>query len=338
MRGVGKTVLLRAIEDRVREYGWHTPGIQEARPDRDPRHMLVTMTQKLLLEFSTMRRLRDRVRKAQAVLAGFALAASERGVELRLEVDPHATLARSGDIEQDLTDLFIEIGQVAEAAGTGAIFLLDEVHTFPRKGLEALAAALHQVSQQSLPLSVIAAGLPHMAGLMTEAKSYSERLFSFAHIGALSAEAARDALAIPAEQLGVTFDGTALDVLIEGSERYPYFLQEYGNEAWNVAEQNCITLDDARDAIILAHETLDSGFFRARYEKGSPAGRRYMQAMASLGKGPFPSRDVSRQLGSKRQPSPTDLLTGGLVYEPQLGFLEFTVPLFADYVRRHHPL
>lgn len=54
-------------------------------------------------------------------------------------------------------------------------------------------------------------GLPQIAELAGDAKSYSERLFTFPKISSLEGDAARDAFAKPAEEEGVEWPVDALE-------------------------------------------------------------------------------------------------------------------------------
>ena len=91
--------------------------------------------------------------------------------------------------------------------------------------------------QRQLPITLVGAGLPQLPRLAGEAKSYAERLFKFPRIGKLSPPEAEAALAEPAADLGVTFDAGAIEVIVDYTEGYPYFIQEYGKIVWDVAPE-----------------------------------------------------------------------------------------------------
>jgi hypothetical protein len=231
-----------------------------------------------------------------------------------------------------------EVGETARDAGTGVLLTIDEIQYLPRAELSALIVGLHRVSQLGLPLLVAAAGLPSLPGLAGEARSYAERLFSFADIGSLNHSDAMKALLQPTEDEGGRWSPDALERVIADTEGYPYFLQEFGKQAWNTADGPEITVSAVEAAVVLAVDDLDRGFFRARIDKTTDAERDYLRAMAALGgPGPYKSGDVSKQMGKKTTqtgPVRDSLIKRGLCYAPRHGELAFTVPMFDAFIRR----
>jgi hypothetical protein len=114
--------------------------------------------------------------------------------------------------------------------------------------LEALIAALHKTVQRQLPITLVGAGLPQLPRLVGEAKSYAERLFKFPEIGRLSDVDAGRALVDPADRLNIAYEKRAVDTIVAYTEGYPYFLQEYGNVLWSIAEMSPITEEDVEEA------------------------------------------------------------------------------------------
>lgn len=88
--------------------------------------------------------------------------------------------------------------------------------------------AIHKISQKSLPVVLIGAGLPQLVGKTGRAKSYAERLFDFPELGPLKTKDAKPALQTPVKKENVEFTEQALNEIIKVTEGYPYFLQEWG--------------------------------------------------------------------------------------------------------------
>src|SRR6185312_6984273 len=128
---------------------------------------------------------------------------------------------------------------------------------------------------------------------------YAERLFEFAPIDRLDDQAARDALTIPVRHEGAAFAPEAVAEILEQTRGYPYFLQEWGKHSWNMAGGSPIEKADAKAATVQALAELDASFFRVRFDRLTPAEKRYMRAMAELGAGPHRSGDVAEVLGRK---------------------------------------
>jgi hypothetical protein len=282
LRGVGKTVLLGAFRDRAEAGGWATIEA-ELTNGSDFRAKIGQLARRSLLQIAPKARWEDRARRAAGVLKSFNLTASPDGkLNVGLDVDPAFGVADSGDFAEDLTDLFVALGEAARAHATGVVFLFDEIQFLNPPQFEALIAALHRTVQRSLPITMVGAGLPQIPRLAGEAKSYAERLFKFPAIGSLEYPAAVEALVKPAEHLGVTYTDAAVRTILRYTEGYPYFLQEYGKIAWDEAVNSPIRESDVSTTQALVEAKLDANFFRVRADRTTDLELRYLRAMAQL--------------------------------------------------------
>ncbi len=338
LRGVGKTVLLLEFESIADAEGWTAPDPIEIRSDTDFRTELADAAYQALLRLDRRKAIGERLKSFTGILRGFKVGASAEG-RVEFSFDPDAVSASTGNLERDLTQLFVELGETSRDHDTGVVFLIDEMQFLSREEMEAVAAAMHRISQRKLPVALVGTGLPQLPGLMVEAKSYAERLFSYPEIGRLSEVAAREALVDPASDEGVQYEAAALDRVIEISGCYPAFIQAYGKEVWNMAPSSPITVADVAAAEPLVIGKLDDEFFHARFEKATPAERRYMAAMADIGDGPYRTGDVVKRLGSSSGTSVhrDSLIKKGLIFSPDFGLVDFTVPHFAPFMRRRYP-
>ena len=340
LRGVGKTVLLLEFESIADASGWTAPDPIEIRSDTDFRAELADAAYQALLRLDRRRALGERLKSFTRLLSGFKVGASTEG-NLEFSFEASAVDGLTGNLERDLTNLFVELGETARAHETGVVFLIDEMQFLQREELEAIAAAMHRMSQKQLPIALAGTGLPQLPGLMVDAKSYAERLFSYPEIGPLSSDAARQALVEPAEAEGVTYEDDALTRIVERSDGYATFVQAYGKETWNMAPGSPITLADVEAAEPVVQAKLDDEFFHVRFEKATPAERRYMAAMADLGDGPQRTGEVAKRLGngiSSTSLHRDALIKKGLIFSPDHGQVNFTVPHFASFMRRRYPL
>lgn len=340
LRGVGKTVLLLEFESIADASGWTAPDPIEIRSDTDFRAELADAAYQALLRLDRRRALGDRLKTFTRLLSGFKVGASIEG-SVEFSFDPSAVGGSTGNLERDLTHLFVELGETAREHETGVVFLIDEMQFLKREEMEAVAAAMHRMSQKQLPIALAGAGLPQLPGLMVDAKSYAERLFSYPEIGPLSPDAARQALFEPAQAEGVGFEDDALARIVELSGCYAAFVQAYGKETWNMAPGSPITLADVQAAEPVVEAKLDEEFFHVRFEKATPAERRYMAAMADLGDGPYKTGEVAGRLGGRASSSSVhrdSLIKKGLIFSPDHGEVNFTVPHFSPFMRRRYPL
>ena len=341
LRGVGKTVLLNRIRLDAEARGIASVRM-EAPEERSLPALLIPALRASLLRLSRGEALRGHLQRGMRALASFAstLKVKYQDIEFSIDAEPEAGLADSSDLDIDLTDLFGVLGKAAAERGTALVLYIDELQYVPEGELASLIAALHSTSQENLPISMVAAGLPQLVGRTGDAKTYAERLFEFARIGPLGDDAARDALIVPAAREGVGIDPDAVLEILRETSGYPYFLQEWGKHVWNTAGSSPIRLDDARRATGEALAELDASFFRVRFDRLTPGQKRYLRALAELGPGAHRSGDIASILNQKVTtvaPVRNSLIAKGMIYSPGHGETEFTVPLFDEFMKRTMP-
>ncbi len=339
LRGVGKTVLLNEFEHLADARGYFHEHI-EVSEDGDLPPRLAAAFRRVLLSMDAKRRIGERVHRALGILKAFSIKLPN-GPELSIDVDAVHGPADSGDLATDLAGLFVELGEVARDHRTGVLLTIDELHYVRLPVLEALVMGLHRATQLALPITVAGAGLPSLAALTGEAKSYAERIFTFPVIDSLDPAQAMEALVVPAADEEVRWAPDALDRLLAVTRGYPYFLQEFGKQAWDVSDgPDLITPDDVERCIPVATAELDDGFFRVRTGRTSDPERAYLRAMAELGPGPVRSVQVAGLLGKKATalgPTRDGLLKKALCYSPRWGEIDFTVPMFGEFMKRWMP-
>lgn len=341
LRGVGKTVLLNEIEHMARENGYQTIFI-EAHENKALGPLLAFHLRSLLFDLDRAAGVGNKVKRGLAVLRSFvgALKFTVGDVTIGLDIEPEQGAADSGDLEIDLPNLFVAIGEAAEERKCAVAILIDEIQYFNHLELGALIMAMHKIQQRQLPLVLFGAGLPILPGLAGESKSYAERLFSFPDVGALSESDAAVALREPAQDAGVIFEPNALDEIYRLTKGYPYFLQEWGYQSWNLAKENLITLNIVQAATRAAIPRLDKNFFRVRFDRLIPSEKRFLRAMAEFGPGVHRSGDIADILGAKISslgPVRGRLIRKGMIYSPSYGDMAFTVPLFDEFMIRAMP-
>ena len=313
----------------------------EAPENRSLPGILVPALRAALLRLDRLKQASAGVKRALQALAGFAkLKVKYDDLEVALDFEPEPGLADSGDLETDLAYLIVAVGEAAQERKTAVVLVIDELQYVPEEQLAALISALHRASQRQLPVTMLAAGLPQLLGQMGRAKSYAERLFEFIAVGPLDDEAARDAIRLPIAREKESIENAALDAILAQTQGYPYFLQEWGKHGWDVADASPITAADIAVATKSALAELDASFFRVRFDRLTPAEKRYLRAMASLGPGPHRSGDVAEAMGVKVSsvaPTRNSLIAKGMLYSPAHGDTAFTVPLFDTYMKRVMP-
>jgi len=341
LRGVGKTVLLTHISQDAEAKGYAVVSI-EMPEKRSLPALLIPALRSALLKIDRMAASGALIKKTLRVLGSFveAMKLKYADVEFSVNLEKQLGIADSGDLEHDLMELFIEVGEAVKEKKTALILFIDEIQYIKEDQFAALIMALHKCAQKRLPVLLIGAGLPQLIAQAGRAKSYAERLFEYPEIGPLSQAAAEKALAIPAERLKMHYTKEALSEILRQTQTYPYFLQEWGKHAWDAAKSSSITLEDVKFATELAISELDASFFRVRFDRLTPAEKKYLRAMAELETSACRSGDIAHILQREVQsvaPIRATLVAKGMIYSLSHGDNAFTVPLFGAYMKRVMP-
>ena len=342
LRGVGKTVLLNEIERIAQAAGFRSI-LVEAHEGKPLAVLLAPHLRRLLFDLDRLKGAGDKARRGLGVLRSFigAIKLKVGDIDFGLDIEPEPGSADSGDLEVDLPNLFMAVGEAAQERGAAVAILIDEIQYFSPAELSALIMAMHKMQQRQLPLVLIGAGLPILPGLAGESKSYAERLFSFPQVGPLPEPDADRALQDPMTDAGEAFEPAALHEIFRLTQGYPYFLQEWGYQAWNHAAASPIGLGVVQEASDLVSRRLDENFFRVRFDRLTPREKTYLRAMAELGAGPYRTGDIADTLAIKINtlgPVRASLIKKGMVYSPSHGEMAFTVPLFDEFMRRAMPI
>jgi type II secretory pathway predicted ATPase ExeA len=340
LRGVGKTVLLNELADAARNDGWIVAKVEaDASGARSPFRSQIAQSLNIALRRVQGKSARgSRMKAALRTFKSFSLKAEPDGtLSVGIEIEPNSGRADTGSLQADLTDLALDLGEAAIELDCGVALFIDEMQDLQAEELAAICQACHEAGQQNKPFFVIGAGLPNLPGILAEARSYAERLFQYATLGPLPAGEATAALTRPAQNEGVEWTDQAVGIVVAAANGYPYFLQEYGSAAWDVATNSPIDQSDAVEGIRIGKARLDDGFFRSRWERATPSEREYLSAMAVDGDDPSQSGEVARRLAkmpTQLGPVRAKLISKGLVFAPARGAIAFTVPGMAEFIAR----
>lgn len=338
LRGVGKTVLLNRISELAEGMGYLVIQLEAPEGQRLPKYLAPAL-KGILLRLSVVDRAKDCTARALGALRGFAGAFKVSVGEVEFGLGEPQT-ADSGNMEIDLPELLLAIGQAAKAAGTSVAICVDDVQYLTETDLRALIVAFHRIAQKALPVVLFGAGLPQVAALAGDAKSYAERLFDYPEIGPLDLPEAERAVREPVRHEGADIDAGAVRRIADVTRGYPYFLQEWGKHTWNAAAASPITIADVDGATVSATAALDKSFFRVRFDRLTPREQDYLRAMAELGSGPHRSGVIAQALGATVEnagPLRNGLIRKGMIWSPAHGDTAFTVPMFDEFMKRVIP-
>jgi len=342
LRGTGKTVLLHQISKLAENEDYQTAFV-EAHEKKSLSELLLPELRRVLFSLDAGKistKVKQAFRVLKSFVSSFKLNIRLQEIDFGVGIEPEKGIADSGDLESDLAQVFIALGEAAKDRNTSVAIIIDELQYLTEQELSSLIMAIHRVTQKSLPVVLVGAGLPQLVGKAGRAKSYAERLFDYPELGPLRKEDARQALQAPVKRENVTFTDEALTEIIKVTEGYPYFLQEWGYQAWNIAQKSPIDVDVAKSATAASIQRLDQNFFRVRFDRLTPREKEYLRALAELGAAPQRSGDVAEELGLDVQnaaPLRNNLIKKGMIYSPKHGDTAFTVPLFEGFMKRTMP-
>lgn len=336
LRGTGKTVLLNEIGRNAEKDGLLVSRVESPEGESLARLIFPEM-RKVMRSLSGVASAKHVALTGLAGLRNFAsiFRIEMAGVESGIEPEPG--LADTGDLQYDLPDLFVLIGKAAQAAGRGWILLIDEVQYLSDSDLSALIVALHRIAQEGLPVLLVGAGLPQIARLAGEAKSYAERLFLYPAVGALDPASAAQAIEKPILEEEASIAPDALAAIVTRTKGYPFFLQEWASVVWNNAEGPEISFADADQSYAETLASLDDGFFKVRIDRLTKAEIQFVKAMADLGDGPYAMAEIAQAMQRTQKslgPTRASIIAKGMIFSTDHGYLDFSVPLFAEFMRR----
>jgi len=342
LRGVGKTVLLVKAHELAEREKISVIDI-EAHEGKTLPELLIPGIRKALFAFSMVESAKEKARRGLRILKGFlnGLKVTFGDMDIGISMEAERGVADSGDLESDLPELLLALGEAAASARKVIAITIDELQYLSPQEFSALIMSMHKINQKGLPVVMIGAGLPQILGLAGNSKSYSERLFTYPEIGALSSKDAEVAIVNPAKQEGITFTQDAINKIKEYTRCYPYFIQQWSHDSWNAAKGTKITLNDVENANSSSLQSLDESFFKVRFDRCTPAEKRYMRALAECGAGHHRSGEIADKLkieSSSVAPTRSSLIKKGMIYSPTYGETAFTVPLFDNYMNRAIPI
>lgn len=336
LRGVGKTVLLSEFRRNAARKEWIVAQI-EAGTGKSLRELLGEALYAPLVDLarpSAGRRLLKSLKTASSFKASYDLTGTWTfGVDLS---GASGGGADTGILETDLKKLIHDLSDAAEEEGAGLAILIDEAQDLKDDELATLCTIAHAAAQDNWPVLFAFAGLPSLPRILAEARSYAER-FQYMRIQQIDTEVVAQALTIPAGLEDAEWSDAAADLVVEASGRYPYFLQQFGQETWNVAAGPRIEVNDARLGIAQGNNQLDNGFFRARWDRATRSEQAYLRAMAPDGDSGSASGEVAARMSrtlASLGPTRASLISKGLIYAPEHGVIAFTVPGMAAFIER----
>lgn len=336
LRGVGKTVLLNYIETLADEMDLPSEYMEIAERDRSFQYQMALHIYKLINRLSLLKNIESHIKKALSILKAFTI---KYGCDdISIEVNPANGISDTGNLANDMTELFLALGVIAQKQNKGVVLFIDEIQYIKDDEFEALMEAIHRTNQKNYPIVIFSAGLPKIAKIAGDVKSYAERLFDFIEIDSLNNEEAKLALIEPAKRFQINYTDEAVNKIIEITQGYPYFLQEYGKWVWECKkEESIIDIKIVNKAYDKFEQSLDKAFFKVRHDRATAREIEFMTAMVACEKLPCSTKEIANIMGESIQaisPLRAQLIHKGFIYAAKRGEVDFTVPQFDKYLKR----
>lgn len=335
LRGVGKTVLINKLQKIAEDKDIFCKHI-EVEERNDFIAQIATCSQAFLRKVSTKEKFKHLIQKPLDAIKALVISFDPNGNAFSLSLQ-EKELYKSINLTQSLTEVFVTIGETAYKTETPVCFFVDEIQYMRSEELGSLIAALHRTNQLGYPVMIIGAGLPKIYKMLSDEKSYSERLFLYKEIGSLTDEQSKKAIEIPANKFGITYSDKAIEKIITLTKGYPFFIQQMCQIVFKNTNEKEINISDIEEGINEFFETLDIGFFKVRYERCADSDKKFVFAMVKCGELPCTISNIAKNLHKNvNQISTTraQLISKGIIFPIRYKELDFTVPEFSGYIRR----
>ncbi len=353
LRGVGKTVLLETLKPRAIKAGWLWVGTDMSESASVSE---ASLAQRLITDLSVITSGLTFESEAPP-RAGFGTKAIKKNVPITFEVLSGIFNSTPGLISDKLKAVLEFAFQRLNSAGTGrVIFAYDEAqnlsdvdhdHQYP---LSLLLDVFSSLQRKNISFFLLLTGLPTLFPKLVDARTYAERMFRVITLPKLSIDESRDAILKPIEaaECPVTFTDEAVDAIIKYSGGYPYFIQFFCRETFDVFIQQEARGEEMSVPLDAIQRKLDTDFFAGRWSRATDRQRQLLWVISSLdhpdeeftiqelvdkAKGlldrPFSNSHASQMLVSLAQQ--------GLIYKNRFGKYSFAVPLLGEFIQRTYP-
>ena len=335
LRGVGKTVLINKLQSIAEEKGIFCRHI-EIEERNDFISQIAECSQAFLRAVSAKEKFKHLVQKPLDAIKSLMISFNPNDNTFSLSLQDRE-LYLSSNLTQSLTDVFTTIGETAQKTETPICFFIDEIQYMKQNQLGSLIAALHRTNQLGYPVMVVGAGLPKIYKMLSDEKSYSERLFLYKQVDSLTYDQSKKAIEEPAKKFHVSYTEDAVTKIIDVTKGHPFFIQQLCQIVYKKTDSDKIEISNVESCIADFLKTLDEGFFKSRYERCAQTDKKFVFAMVKCGELPCTISNVAKNLHKNVNSISTtraQLINKGIIYPVRYKELDFTVPEFAGYIQR----
>ena len=336
LRGVGKTVLINKLQALAEEKNIFCKHI-EVEERNDFISQIVACSKAFLRSVSSKEKFKHLIKKPLEAIKSLVISFNPEESTFSLSLQEQE-LYKSTNLTQSLTDVFTALGETALKTNTPICFFIDEIQYMKKDELNSLISALHRANQLGYPIMMVSAGLPKIYKMLSDVKSYAERLFVYKEIGSLDEKSVISAITEPAKQLNVSYTDEAVHKIAETTKGYPFFIQQFCQIIYQKDTDKVVELKDVENSISEFYKVLDEGFFKVRYERCSESDKRFIFAMVKCKSLPCNISAVAKNMNknvTSISALRAKLINKGIIYSKGFSELDFTVPEFSNYIKRN---
>lgn len=349
LRGVGKTVLLETLKPIAIKQGWLWAGNDFSESagvtEKTLSTRIITDLAPLVSSFI--------IGKKEFVGLGFKpeIKTLEQKLDYRTLIEIYK---QEPGLETDkLKKVLLIINSVLKNHVKGIILAYDEAQILKDKSvdkqypLSVLLEVVQYLQKLQIPYMLILTGLPTLFPNLVEARTYAERMFNHITLEKLSDEESRKAILEPikAKNCPVSFTEVGILELLEYSSGYPYFIQFFCKESFDIILQQVkagvVNLTLLIKDIV---RKLDTDFYASRWNRVTDRQRDLLIVISKLPNAntEFTNKEIANksiELNALFKTTQINnllvkLIEAGLIFKNRRSKYSFAVPLMADFIKR----
>ena len=352
LRGVGKTVLLDTFKPRAIEEGWlwvgtdlsETASLTEA-----------NLAKRLMTDLSVVTSTYTMPASAKV---GFDLGFEQSQGQIPLTYEELCDIYRTTPgLESDKLKAVLEaVAAILTSHGRGrVVFAYDEAQNLSDHAanfaypLSMLLDIFQSLQKKDIRFMLVLTGLPTLMPKLVEARTFAERMFRVVTLDRLIDSHSREAITKPLDvaECPVRFTERSIEIVVEQAGGYPYFIQFFCREVFDIFIQGLGTDQQTPIAVESIQRKLDTDFFSGRWARATDRQQQLLWVIANLEnadsefaisellekatvllKKGFSASHASQMLST--------LGDRGLIYKNRFGRYALAVPLMARFIRRNY--
>ena len=308
VRGVGKTVLLNALGDIARGYGFRVVDVASNK--------------------GFCERILNALTREPAVSA--------------VSVAPSAMGLSAGSVSMTRAPIALGEAMLEAAQHEGLLVTLDEIQDAPLDELRELGNEIQLLIRQGANVAFAFAGLPTAVdeAVGADALTFLQRARQV-ELSRLADFAVGESIEDTMRQTGKRLDEGVAGVLTEAAAGYPFMIQLVGYYTWQAAARRDsarVTQEDAQVGIARARGSFDAMVIAPALRRLPQRQTEYLLAMARCPGSPISTGEVSERMGCSTKDTSSyrkRLIDAAVIEKIGYGSVDFAIPYMREYLLEH---